>query len=68
MRQEMMGFGMELHPVVKVPWDAMERRSYTSDYWQIAFLYPQVRKNAQEPQAERYRNGCIRPSDYICAK
>jgi len=52
--------------VVKVPWDGRERRSCTSDYWQIAFLYFQVRKNAQEPQAERrYRNGCIRPSDNI---
>jgi len=29
---------------VKVPWDARERCSYTSDYWQIAFLHLQVRK------------------------
>jgi len=54
--------------VVKVPWDAMERQSCTSDYWQMAFLRLQVRQNAQERWAERYRNGCIRPSDNICAK
>jgi len=29
-------------------WDAMERRSCTSDYWQTAFPHLQVRKNAQE--------------------
>ena len=32
----------------ELPWDALERRSCTSDYWQIAFPYLQVRKNAQE--------------------
>jgi len=31
-----------------VPWAARERRSCTTDYWQIAFLDLQVRKNAQE--------------------
>jgi len=45
--------------VVKVAWVARERRSCTSDYWQIAFLHLPVRKNAQERQAERYRNGCF---------
>ena len=34
-----------------MPWDARERRSCTSDYWQIAFLQLQVRKNAQERYA-----------------
>jgi len=34
--------------VVKVPWDAREQRSCISDYWQIAFLHLQVRKNAHE--------------------
>ena len=34
--------------VVKVPCGARERRSCTSDYWQTAFLYPRVRKNAHE--------------------
>ena len=34
--------------VVEVPWDAREGRLCTSDYWQIAFLHLQVRKNAQE--------------------
>ena len=35
-----------------MPWNAGERRSCTYDYWQIAFLYHQVRKLAQ---AERYK-------------
>jgi len=30
--------------VVKVPWDARQRRFCTSDYWQIAFLHLEVRK------------------------
>jgi len=34
--------------VVEVPGDAREGRLCTSDYWQIAFLHLQVRKNAQE--------------------
>jgi len=38
-------------PMVKVAWDARKQRSFTSDYWQIAFLYLRVRKNAQEPVA-----------------
>ena len=54
--------------VVRVPWDAREPRSCTSDYWQIAFLHLQVRTNAQERKAERYRNGCIPPNDNIRAK
>jgi len=37
-----------LTPVVKVRWDARERRSGTSGYWQIAFLHLQGRTNAQE--------------------
>jgi len=36
------------HPVVEVAWDARERRSCTSDYWQTAFLHLQVRKNARQ--------------------
>ena len=35
-----------LSPVVKVPWDATERRSGTSDYWYYWHL--QVRKLAQK--------------------
>jgi len=50
-----------------VPWDARERRSCTSDYWQVAFPHPLVRKNAQGRRAERYGSGCIRPSENICA-
>jgi len=42
-------------------------RSCTPDYWQIEFLYLQVRKSAQERWAERCRNG-IRPNDSICSK
>ena len=37
----------KLH-VHKVPWDARERRSCSSGYWQIALLQLQVRRNAQE--------------------
>ena len=33
---------------VEVAWDSREQRFCTSDYWQIAFLYLQVRINAQE--------------------
>jgi len=47
-----------LPPVVKVLLDARERRFCTPDYWQIAFMHIQVRKNAQERWAERYMNGC----------
>ena len=37
----------KLH-VHKVPWDARERRSCSSGYWQIAFLQLQVRTTAQD--------------------
>ena len=42
--------------VVKLPWNTRERRSCTSDYWHIAFLHLQIRKNAQEWQVVRYIN------------
>ena len=58
----------KLH-VHKVPWDARERRSCSSGYWQIALLRLQVRRNAQEERwAERYGNGCVRPNDNILCK
>ena len=47
--------------VVKVAGDAAERRSCTSNYWQITLAHLQVRKHAHERREERYRNGSIRP-------
>ena len=58
----------KLH-VHKVPWDARERRSCSSGYWQIALLRLQVRRNAHEERwAECYGNGCVRPNDNILCK
>ena len=51
-------FSILLSPVVKVRWDARQRRSCASYCWQILFLHLQVHNDAQELQAECYRNGC----------
>ena len=51
-------FSILLSPVVKVRWDARQRRFCASYCWHILLLHLQVHNSAQELQAECYRNVC----------
>jgi len=55
--------------VVRVPWDARERCSCTSDYWKTSFMHLQVRNKCTGTVGGTLQELLyIRPNDDICAK